>query len=318
MPADLTSTGLLAAVRRNASLGTPNANAFPADSDLLAWLNEEMSNDVVPFLMRPREEYFVEHYEFTTTDGEAEYRIPSASTWDDVRDVQAKQGGTQYLSLPRIQPEEIPAFNANGTAGQWPVAYYLRGQYVGLVPTPGDDALVRIKYFRRPGYIVEASSYSLVSALTGASSPYTATVVSTTGLAGVTEFEFASSTAPFDTILTGITGSVVNGTTLSLTLTAAQAATLTDSLSSCYALAAGDAPGPQIPQDLVSYLEQRATYRALVAKKDLDGAKIQHQSCELTKGAILKAWLQRTDGLNRKVVGRSFNRRNGWGNWGTT
>ncbi len=322
MPANLTSTGLIADIRRNAALGPPSTT-FPTDADLLAWLNEEMTNRIVTLLMRPREEFFVRDYDFTTT-GDAEYRIPASSTWSDVRDVQSTGigGGTQYVSLPRIMPEMAPLWSPNGQQGQGPAAYYLRDNYVVLVPT-SSGALCRIKYFRRPGYIVTASSYSIVTGLTGSAPTYTATVASTTGLTSVVEFEFASKLAPFDTVLTGVIGVVANGTTLTLTLTAAQAALITANLNDCYALAAGDAPGPQIPQELCSLLEQSTTYRALVGKGDAAGAKAQLTSVLMAQKANVDAMFQRANGLGQRVVGTTFSRRggfrgSGWGGGGVS
>ncbi len=99
---------------------------------------------------------------------------------------------------------------------------------------------------------------------------------------------------------------MTNGTTLTLTLTAAQYATLTDSLNASYLIAAGDAPGPQISQDFISLLEQRTTLRALVGKKDIDGAKAQSSLCEQTQRRLVESMSPREDGLGRKVVGRSF------------
>ena len=318
MPPILTSTGLVASVRRNASLGPENNNAFPFDSDILAWINEEMTNACVTVLMKPREEFFVEYYEFTTTADVREYRIPAASFASDVRDVQAQFGSEPYQSLSRIEPELVAGYDLSGASSPYPSGYYLRGNYVVLVPMPAAGSAIRIKYFRRPGYIVTSSSYSLVTNLSGSAPTYTATVASTTGLSGVTEFEFAESAAPFETVLTGVVGVVAGGTTLTLTLTAAQAAKITASLSECYALAAGNAPGPQIPQDLVSYLTQRTTWRGLIAKGDKDGAKACFAASEITRQALVNAMNARTGGLSRKVVGRSFNRRWGgfFGNWG--
>lgn len=313
MPADLTSTGLFADIRRNAALGAPSTTRFPTTTDLLAFLNEEMTNACVTVLMKPREEFFVQHYEFTTTADVSEYRIPGASFASDVRDVQViPSGSTQYASLPRIEPEEAAAYGA--TSGQ-PAAYCLRGNYVAFVPTPAAGTSARIKYFRRPGYIVTSASYALVTALSGSAPTYTATVVAGSGLSGLTEFEFAESAAPFETVLTGVVGVYVNATTLTLTLTAAQAAKITAKLSACYALASGNAPGPQIPQDLVSFLTQRTTWRALIAKGDAAGAKTQFASSEITRQALVNAMNARTDGRARRVVGRNFANR-GRGNWG--
>jgi len=315
MPADLTATGLIASVRRNAALGPNATTSFPTDEDILAWMNEEMTNRIVTMLMRPREERFVEYYTFTTTSGTAEYSIPTKSLWDDVRDVQAFVSNN-WASLPRIQPETASFYLSSSQTSPQATAYYLRSNKIVLNPVPSSSQQVRIKYFNRPGYIV-ASGYSTPTAInqTGAST-YDVTVGSTSGMVDG-DFDLVSVDAPFEVIVSGVAGIVVNPN-VTLTLTDADAALITANLNNSYLIRSGDAPGPQVSQDLASLLEQWTTLRALLAKKDSTGASIQLRNCETTQKAIVESMNKRTDGLGQKIVPRAFGFgfRNGWGTGG--
>ncbi len=307
MPQDFTSTGLIAAVRRNAALGPPAANAFPKNADIIAWLNEEMSNYIIPLLMRPREERFVEYHDFSTVADEDEYRIPYGSIWEDVRDVQSWIGN-QWVSLPRLSPELARTASYTSNTGNPAFAYYLKGNQVVLVPKPAAAGqAMRMKYFRRPGYVV-AEGYSDVSGISGSGPTYTATVGTTADMDDGL-FDLLGNTFPYDPILLDIEGVVAGGTTLTLTMTAAEYAIAAAVTGDSLLIAAGDAPAPQIPRDLISLLEQRTTLRGLVAKKDLDGAKAQSALCEQTKKVAVEAMNPRADGLGQRIVGRAFNGR---------
>ncbi len=310
MPQDFTSTGLIAAVRRNAALGPPSTT-FPTNTDLIAFLNEEMSNKIVTLLMRPREERFVAYYDFSTVADEDEYRIPYGSIWSDVRDVQSWIG-ERWTSIPQIQPELARTNSFSNNTGNPAFSYYLKDNQVVLVPRPASAGQpMRMKYFRRPGFVV-TTGYSDVSAASGSGPTYTATVGTTTGMvAGL--FDLLGDTFPYDPILMDIEGTIASGTTLTLTLTAAEYVILTAAVGDSLLVAAGDAPAPQIPQDLISLLEQYTTLRALVAKKDLEGAKAQSALCEQTKKVIVEAMSPRADGLGQRVVGRAFRGRGRFG-----
>ncbi len=188
--------------------------------------------------------------------------------------------------------------------------YYLRGNYVVLLPC-ASGVPMRFKYFRRPGFVV-ADGYSEMTGLSGA----TATVTSTTGMA-TGDFDLVSDTAPYGLLVSAVAGTVAGGTTVTMTLTTAQAAIFTANAGESYLIASGDAPGPQISQDLYSLLEQRTTWRALLAKKDLTGGQAQLAECVRTEAKIVAAMNRRTDGLDSRVVDRKFRRgrRNGW--WGS-
>jgi hypothetical protein len=319
MPADLTATGLISSVRRNAALGPNATTSFPTDEDILAWMNEEMTNRIVTMLMRPREERFVEYYEFTTTSGEAEYGIPSASLWDDTRDVQAFVSNN-WASLPRIMPETASFYLSSSQTSPQATAYYLRGNNIVLNPVPSAAQRVRIKYFNRPGYIVSTGYYQPQSTPTGpVLGAYTFQMPSGVTFSAPNGYvDFVSVFAPFAPILSSVEVAESTVDYLTLNMTSEQFDSLPVNYNSYYIVSSGDAPGPQISQDLASLLEQWTTLRCLIAKKDTTGVQIQLRNCEQSQKAIVEAMNKRTDGLGQKVVPRAFGFgfRNGWGTGG--
>ena len=142
------AAALVADVRRRAMI--PNSAAVLNDADIVAFLNDEMYEYIVPMLMATTEEYLVHAVDLgvptsTTID------LSSAGTFPGliglkVRDVQI-QSMNSWISLPRIEPEYEAQFLASGDIQ----GYLFRGSKVHLVPvnqTP--SAAIRILYYKRP------------------------------------------------------------------------------------------------------------------------------------------------------------------------
>lgn len=305
---DFSASTLIQTVREDSNLGPPTANSFPTDPVILRWLNEEMKNCLNPALMKPREERFVAIDRFTTTANLAEYDIPERSQWSDLRDVQVLVPGSspeQWWSLNPIRPEQASGwcglwFGASGA--QYPAGYYEQADQVVLWPAPPSAYVMRIKYFLRPGRII-SSGYSAASGVTGTTTR-TVTVASTTGMA-TGRFDILAPNFPNRVLALNLPGTKADGTTLTFVaadLTEEQLAVLDASADDGdLFIAAGDAPCPQIPQDLVPLLTARATYR-VAKQKNKDGWKDLLIAAEALEAKLIKAMTPRQDGLAQTAV----------------
>ncbi len=322
MPSPLSAEALIAAVRRDGMLGPVNGDSFPLDSDILAWLNEEVSVCLVPMLMRPREERFVTIERFTTEEDVSEYDIPSRSTWLDVRDVQVLVPGSspeQWKSLRPTPPEQanlLTNWTWFGASQPFPAGYYVQADKVVLFPPPPAPYEMRTKYFRRPARIV-SDGYATPTAIAG-SGTYAVTVATTGMTAGL--FDLVAGTAPYLPILEDISGTVTDPTHLALTMSAADAAILTAALNDSLLIAAECAPIAQIPLDLAPLLSARGTYRAKKAKRSPDWKAALDDAKALQK-EIFDAMTPRADGLPQTVVvtnapGMGNGYGGGWGGFG--
>jgi hypothetical protein len=142
------AAALVADVRRRAMI--PNSAAVLNDADIVAFLNDEMYEYIVPMLMATTEEYLVHAVDLgvptsTTIDLSSAVTFPGLIGLK-VRDVQI-QSMNSWISLPRIEPEYEAQFLASGDIQ----GYLFRGSKVHLVPvnqTP--SAAIRILYYKRP------------------------------------------------------------------------------------------------------------------------------------------------------------------------
>lgn len=299
-----TVTELLADVRRSGMLPSTSTTGT-ADADLLAHANKELQGRVVPLVMSAREEFFVRSSDTSLVASQSRYRIPSRAIGGKLRDAQLILSDGSVRDLPRIQPEDAPAY---GSAVAFPVAFYVERDAVVLVPTPSSSgaATLRMKYFCRPNALA-ATGYAISAINTG-----TKTVTVTNGGGVFTTssvVDIISGTSSFDCLAVDQTPSaaVIAGSNVQLTFAA-----LPDGLAvGDYVATAEQSFAPQIPAELHSYLAQRVVCRVLQAMGDTEGLRNAEADAEQMKKDALLLLSNRVEGAARKVVGTLLWRRRG-------
>jgi hypothetical protein len=157
-PTDYSVTNLIADVRRRAMI--PNSTNVLSDADIVAFLNDEIREYIVPMLMATTEEYLVAKVELgvpTSTEIDLNDATAFKAVGLKVRDIQI-QSVNAWVSLPRIEPEYEAQFLASGTVQ----GYLFRGNKIHLIPTnQTPNAAIRLLYYKRP----DALSVSLPDAV---------------------------------------------------------------------------------------------------------------------------------------------------------
>jgi hypothetical protein len=146
-PTDYSVSNLVTEVRRRALI--PASTTVLSDADIVAFLNDEVREYIVPMLMATTEEYLVHATEpwtpETTTldlDVITDYRAVGLK----IRDIQI-QSVNSWISLPRIEPEYESQFVATGATQ----GYMFRGNKIHLIPVNEPvGAQIRLLYYRRP------------------------------------------------------------------------------------------------------------------------------------------------------------------------
>ena len=146
-PTDYSVSNLVTEVRRRALI--PASSSVLNDADIVAFLNDEIREYLVPMLMATTEEYLVHATEpwtpETTTldlDVITDYRAVGLK----IRDIQI-QSVNSWISLPRIEPEYESQFVATGATQ----GYMFRGNKIHLIPVNSPvGAQIRLLYYRRP------------------------------------------------------------------------------------------------------------------------------------------------------------------------
>jgi hypothetical protein len=303
--ADYTTTGLLASIRRRASL--PNtATAGTADADLLAYANEELQLRLTAQIMSLREDYFLTHDDRAISG--TRYRIPS-------RAIGGKLAGVYLLDAEGNVRDKLER-ESHTRLEDWGVgavgnasAIHIEGNTVVLLPSASSTATtIRLSYYMRPGELVPLSSV-------GVSQYHSSTQVFSdaafpAALAPYVDVDLVPASPGFDPAL-GLHVSVRAGDGKSLTLSGPS--TIPGHFQpGDYVCLAGQSPVPQIPLEFHAILAQRAALKALQAlgdKAGVDDAKRELAEMEEAIGVLASP---RVDSSPQKIVNRGGALGGGW------
>jgi hypothetical protein len=251
---DFTSTGLIAQIKRRALIPT-SQNLF-SDSDLIAMLNEELQNRVIPYILAVREDYFLTYNEYTQNGSTTEIDIPKNAIGNKINQVNiytASSDDSFFASVPRLTVSQINDYYGG---------YYIQGSKIKIFPQAITSGQLRIYYYRRPSEIVATSRTAIISTV----NTNTSIVCSTNLPANITtgsSIDIVSNEQPWDTITERTAGTVLNAT-LDLIDT-------TDIETGFYVASRGESPFAQIPQDTIPLLIQAVVVRMMEYMGDTNG-----------------------------------------------
>lgn len=307
MAREYTADELIAIVRRRAFL--PDTNSLGTqDADILAALNEEMLTELVPLVIRVREEYFVvrERVAATATDGR--HRINGRAIGVKLRDVAYVGNGstTARVPLTYIHPEEDPGDLSTSTG--YPGGFFIEGNNVVLSPNlgAGTNGLLELPFFFRPGELVLQSAVRKITAVnttlkrvTVASSPSTWTTSD--------KFDIHSGKSGAEIHLWDLTpdGSPASTTTVTFNeaIDGSSFGTFTAEVGD-YLCLAEQAALPGLPRELHPILAQAVVVQLVESLGDVEMFQIQERRLETMKRDILPIIENRVEGRPRKIVGR--------------
>lgn len=293
---DYTATGLVTALLRKALL--PNIQETLGTQDYFALMNEELLTYIVPLLMKTREEYLVTQLapDLSYTTATDTYPLPYRAIGGKLRLIQINMGGqpnTTFVPLPRIEPERAYNYATQGTVD----GYDLMGNNIVLVPFPSVAGVIRIKYFLRPGQVVDSSAAAQITGInTGTNTVTCGGGLPATYTSGIL-YDFIKGNPGFDTWAFDQTGTV-SGNTI-------QFSSLPTNLAvGDWVALAGQSPIPQCPYELFPLLSQATVCAALEAlgeagKPHLAQAEAKRDRLETKLLTLLQP---RTEGSARTII----------------
>lgn len=285
------TTALLASIRRRASI--PNtAVTGSADSDLLAYADEELQLRLIADIMAVREEYFVKHSNATITSATS-YRIPSRAIGGKLRGVFLLDSADAVIdTLDRIEPERVEDYQGAGSLS----AFMVEGGAVILVPNSTTTASkIRLSYFLRPSVLSNtATDYATVSSVAG-------NVITTSaahGFTSSTSLDVIKGKPGFDAQVLDTSPTSTTSTTLTFSSLSGLSIVADD-----YVCKADKAPVPMIPAEFHPILAQRVALKFLQAINDpgVPDAKAELREMEEKVGILISP---RVDGATQKIINR--------------
>ena len=305
---DLTTAGLISDMELAALL----PDGMYTNADLISFLNDGYFSDVLPFIMKHREDFFVTYEDF---DPAATINIPTTAIAQKLKDVQLKSGNI-YRSIPRLSMGEVTSQYNNGSNG-----FYIQDNTLVFHPNTPTQT-VRIIYFKRPHYMedstidtdaanVSSSTVYKVTAISGDELTVTPDPVANLGTGITVSITHSKSYQPFNVVddIDLVTGSSANIFTAAST-TVAATFTVGDYLCNPNYTAF-----PKLPLEVREVLIQAAVVKAMISMKDKDGYSLAKDALKEAKIAAGSLISPRIDNEVKKIVNTSnlWRSRRSWG-----
>jgi hypothetical protein len=290
MAIDYTTVGLLASIRRRASIPS-TVTTGSDDSSLLAYLNEELQLHMAAQLVSVREEYYLRHSD--TALSTTTYRIPTRALGGSLRNVQLLDGSARpVLQLSRLSQEKLPNYATQAQT----IGYLVEGNNIRLYPSAswGGATTLRISYFERPSEVVVIGNgtRAIQAINTGTNQ---VTISSSTGFTTSTAVDFIKSNANFeclsiDVLPTGVASTVLTFSSLPSGLAVGD-----------YVSLAQTSPVAQLPAEFVPVLCQRVAVRFLAAINDTVQLEVAQTELARMQASIGILTAPRVEGGPRKI-----------------
>jgi hypothetical protein len=122
----ITSEQLLDGVKRRIIMPVNGLD----DTDVLAFANQVISNELTNLIKSVNQEFFVRRYDITLLQNTLEYDIPYRAIGRALREIKIKYSDNSYLNLPQIRLEQAFMWQSYPTG----VGYYFAGDRIALIP----------------------------------------------------------------------------------------------------------------------------------------------------------------------------------------
>lgn len=289
---DLTTTALISDIKLTGML----PDGMFSDDEYISFLNDGFFNEVLPFIMKHREDYFVTYTDYTYSDS---IEIPSDAVGQKLRDiVQVSSDGRHLGNIPRYTYEQISGYN------ETPIrlaGFYIENNTIKFYPTGSISNDIRLYYYKRPNYLQYHTTV-----VDGTTTYKNSKIESAIG--AVCTVDGIDSTWTTDTEISVISKSQPYTVTNSYTISDIDTGSSTITLSTTgfstgdYICARGDTVFPPIPYECREVLVQAAILKSLIAIKDVNGVKLAKEELKEAKERVSDILTPRVDGEVKKIV----------------
>jgi len=294
---DLRTEALISEIKLNALL----PDGMFEDDDIISFLNDAYFSEVIPFIMRHREDFYLTYTDF---DPAASITIPSDAIAQKLKDVQIKRDANTFYSLPRLSMNEITSNRFVRRDG-----FYIQDNTIYFHPRAQTNT-IRLIYFKRPYVLVDSN------ADTGTTKNYTISEIEKPPLQANAAVKLEDTTL--------IEYKVYAGTTLTITKVTPPFKSIdtvtplesqinqsriyigedeVDEVSVGDVLCPGGYSGvPKIPVEAKDFLVQSAILKAMIAIKDKDGYAIAKDIVKEAKSILSGLISPRIEDEVKKIV----------------
>ena len=314
MPLRYTTEELIAEVRNRAVIPDTESQGW-TDDDIILYLNTELLVELIPQVKKLHEEFMVVTELVALTTGSEFVKVPPRAVGNSLRDLLLVGGASDRTYIPRINREDLPAFQPVRGEGTDVRGYYIENTRIRIFPAQGSSATARrleVSYHFRPSELTKQDAagtfYRQVTARDNA--------LNTVTVSGGTPPPFGLNTLV--DIHGENSGSEIKVWDNEVTLIAGNTLTLADPVDGSdtregrrqvdvgdYVCTAENAAIPMLPRELHMILVQSAVCR--ITESIDDQEKLQMHTTTLNRMMKLMEYNigKRVEGRPRKIVNRN-------------
>ena len=256
-----TTATLLDKIKRIAAV--PTSSSTFDDSELLEIANDAIQGDILPDILKARQEFLV--------------------VWDDVMPIDADP--YPYIRVPdrAVGRSIIGVYNPDSDFIENPTLYYVENDKIYFI----DESITlrRIRYYQRPAKLVEVSSCARITNVVLNTDPLLTDITVSSVPISYTDadlYDIVRAKAGFDLLQKDITVTIV-GTTITM----ATSSVPSEIQVGDYVCLADTTPVPQIPVEWFTYLANHTAALILDSIGDMEAAaKIEKKLPAMRKGAL--------------------------------
>ncbi len=311
---DYTVESLLSSVKRRITL--PDAQNLYANSDLIAFMGDELSSTIVPLIHSVQQEYWVNIHDVNLVQNQTNYKIPIRGCANGLRLVTLMDNNGNEINYPLLRPEMTASsynwLSPYSTSTLY--GFYMQDDHIVMFPNSvvtNPVNTVRFRFERQPNQLCAVTDAGRITEING--SVITVDSIPEDWTISLT-FDIINGQPAFQSKGDDLTVSAIDTNTLEITL---------DDIPSDVAVGdwisvAGTSPIPQIPYQLFPFLAQCVANLCMAGMADMEPYKEGVAKAAMMKEDLLKLLQPRDVGNVQTVVNRGGLFDNGafWG-WGS-
>jgi hypothetical protein len=275
----ITADVLLEKIRNSGTLNNVKGQGN-GDDALLGFVENEITEKIVPALLRSRQSYLEVSSRIPFTAGQTKYRIPERAWAQKLSDIAYVDSNSQRSDFGTETVARDELYRYANSGGPTPSGFYLEGPYIQAVPTSGTyTGMIELSWYMRPSRLVLAAECrKIVGISSGQLTLESTTPTSWTSalLYDIQSGKSGGELKAYDLTASAVgipdqgTPPVTDRTKILFSSTAIDGSTYGSFPVSVgdYVCLAGECVQPMIPEDLVPQLIEAVCLRASTRDKD--------------------------------------------------
>lgn len=298
-----TTTELIARVKLRARIPATESDGT-ADVDIVAYLNDALDEEVIPFITSHREEYYVLTEKINCTANNSRYRIPKRAIVNKLREIKYRiDQGTSVngdYDLPMIAREHLQRYNSSSSD---PAGFYLEDVDVVLVPenlNAGGSLIV--SYYFRPSDLIQSTATRQITAVDTSTKTITIADIPS-GWTTANKFDVHSQDSGAEIRIWSRAATTVSGTSIIFTnaIDGSEVGEKTPEVGD-YVCLEGECFVPAIPKVLHPVLVRAAAASILRDHGDFEAAGAHSKHVDTTMSRYIRTFEDRVIGEPESVV----------------